>query len=256
MNNANADLSVEEARRRIQKLTRRSFLTGGIAAAVGASGLAWTNWLAPKVDEIPWPLRRVLQGNESLASAWFSPERLAPEFSASLAANPRPNGRIGLSAELDPSQWSLTVQQPERQAQTLDMAAIRALPRFESTTELKCIEGWSQVVTWGGARLSDLVAAHGLAKRGTAALRYAQLLTPDESYYVGLDMPSALHPQTMLCYEMNGAPLEAIHGAPLRLVIPVKYGVKNLKCIGQIRFLDERPADYWAERGYDWYAGL
>jgi DMSO/TMAO reductase YedYZ molybdopterin-dependent catalytic subunit len=55
---------------------------------------------------------------------------------------------------------------------------------------------------------------------------------------------------------MNGAPLSAEHGAPLRLVIPVKYGIKNLKRIGVIRFTEDRPADYWAARGYDWYAGL
>ena len=81
------------------------------------------------------------------------------------------------------------------------------------------------------------------------------LETPDSSYYVGLDMASALHPQTLLCYEMGGAPLLPAHGAPLRLVIPVKYGIKNLKRIGTIRFTDVRPPDYWAERGYDWYAG-
>jgi hypothetical protein len=74
-------------------------------------------------------------------------------------------------------------------------------------------------------------------------------------YYVGLDIASALHPQTLLCYEMNGQPLTPQHGAPLRLVIPVKFGIKNLKRIGTIRFTDVRPADYWAERGYDWYAG-
>lgn len=81
------------------------------------------------------------------------------------------------------------------------------------------------------------------------------LETPDGGYYVGLDMESALHPQTLLCYEMNGQPLSLEHGAPLRLVIPVKYGIKNIKRIGTIRYTDTRPADYWAERGYDWYAG-
>ena len=86
-------------------------------------------------------------------------------------------------------------------------------------------------------------------------LDYAALETPDGDYYVGLDMASALHPQTLLCYEMDGQPLTPEHGAPLRLVIPVKYGIKNLKQIGTIRFTDVRPADYWAERGYDWYAG-
>jgi DMSO/TMAO reductase YedYZ molybdopterin-dependent catalytic subunit len=86
-------------------------------------------------------------------------------------------------------------------------------------------------------------------------LGYAALETPDREYYVGLDMASSLHSQTLVCYEMDGRPLTPQHGAPLRLVIPVKYGIKSLKRLGTIRFTDERPADYWAGRGYDWYAG-
>ena len=70
------------------------------------------------------------------------------------------------------------------------------------------------------------------------------LSTPDGAYYVGLDAESAFHPQTLLCYEMNGMSLTPQRGAPLRLVIPVKYGIKNLKRIGTIHFTDERPADY------------
>ena len=68
-------------------------------------------------------------------------------------------------------------------------------------------------------------------------------------------MKSALHPQTLLAYEQNGKPLAEEHGAPLRLVIPVKYGIKNIKRIGKIEYTNERPADYWAEEGYDWFAG-
>ena len=82
------------------------------------------------------------------------------------------------------------------------------------------------------------------------------MATPGEGYYVGLDMESMLHPQTLLAYEINGEPLSDDHGAPLRLVTPVKYGVKNIKRIGLIRYSRNRPADYWAEQGYDWYAGL
>ena len=69
-------------------------------------------------------------------------------------------------------------------------------------------------------------------------------------------MESMLHPQTLLCYERNGSPLSQEHGAPLRLYLAVKYGYKSLKRVGLIRFQDERPTDYWGERGYDWYAGL
>lgn len=147
----------------------------------------------------------------------------------------------------------------------LTLDDIRALPRVEMTTELKCIEGWSVVVNWAGARLSDFAAKYQPPARGGGApdvrgrpqdlVRYVGLETPDGGYYVGMDMPSALHPQTLLCYEMNGQPLTPEHGAPLRLVTPVKYGIKHIKRIGRITFTDERPDDYWAERGYDWYSG-
>jgi len=64
-----------------------------------------------------------------------------------------------------------------------------------------------------------------------------------------------MHPQTILAYEMNGKPLTPEHGAPLRLVSPLKYGIKQLKRIGAIELTNERPRDYWAEQGYDWYSG-
>lgn len=148
----------------------------------------------------------------------------------------------------------------------LTLDDIRALPRVEMTTELKCIEGWSTIVNWAGARFSDFAARYQPPTRAGGGtpdvqgrpqdlVRYVGLETPDGGYYVGMDMPSALHPQTLLCYEMNGQPLTPDHGAPLRLVTPVKYGIKHIKRIGRITFTDERPGDFWAERGYDWYSG-
>ena len=119
---------------------------------------------------------------------------------------------------------------------------------------------------FGGVRFLDFATQFGLATRSGRApdpegspqdlYRYVYLATPNEDYYVGLDMASALHPQTLLCDTMNWQPLTRQHGAPLRLYLAVKYGYKSLKRIGLIRFQDERPSDFWAERGYDWYAGL
>lgn len=147
----------------------------------------------------------------------------------------------------------------------LTMDDIRRLPRVEMTTELKCVEGWSTIVTWAGARLSDFITQYQPATRNGSQpdarnrpqdlVRYVSMVTPDGGYYVGLDMPSAMHLQTLLAYEINGAPLNLAHGAPLRLVTTTKYGIKQIKRIGRIAFTDERPADFWAERGYDWYAG-
>ncbi len=146
----------------------------------------------------------------------------------------------------------------------LSLDDIKSLPRVEMTTELKCIEGWSVIVNWAGARFSNFIARFLPATRNGSQpdinragdfVRYVSLITPDGGYYVGMDMPSILHPQTLLVYEMNGAPLTLAHGAPLRLVTPTKYGIKQIKRIGRISYTDERPADYWGERGYDWYSG-
>ncbi|MGI8812703.1 MAG: molybdopterin-dependent oxidoreductase [Pyrinomonadaceae bacterium] len=146
----------------------------------------------------------------------------------------------------------------------LSLDDIKRLPRVEMTTELKCIEGWSVVVNWAGTRFSDFLALylpstmHGSQadiSRPHEFVPYVSMVTPDGGYYVGMDMPSIMHPQTLLCYEMNGAPLTMEHGAPLRLVTTTKYGIKQIKRIGRIVFTDVRPADFWAERGYDWYSG-
>lgn len=138
----------------------------------------------------------------------------------------------------------------------LTMDDIRQLPHVEMVTQMKCIEGWSEIVRWGGVRMVDFIRAYNPARAASGSSpRYMGLETPDGEYYVGLDMPSAMHPQTLLCYAINGQPLEPEHGAPLRLVTPLKYGIKHLKQIGKISFTDVRPKDYWAEQGYDWYAG-
>ena len=250
-----------EARRR----SRRAFIGLGLAGLAGIGG--W-RWLLDQPDDsgIPRPLRKALDANSRLSSAYFRETRLAPEFARSRARTPRVNGRVGLASALDPAAWRLYVQgYGSTKTQEFTLADIKALPKIEITTELKCIEGWSEVVHWAGARLSDFLVRYPLATRsGRPAdpldppadlAPFVGMLTPDEQYYVGLDMPSALHPQTLLCYEMNGEPLTAAHGAPLRLVTPLKYGIKHLKRIGTIAFADTRPKDYWAELGYDWDAG-
>jgi DMSO/TMAO reductase YedYZ molybdopterin-dependent catalytic subunit len=166
----------------------------------------------------------------------------------------RVNGRIGMDDDLDPAAWRLRVHGPAGAPRLFTLADVQALPAVSMTTELKCIEGWSNVVHWTGARLADF-ARHYRFGTADSLPDYVRLETPDGGYYVGLDRASALHPQTLLCYAMNDAPLTPDHGAPLRLVIPVKYGIKSIKQIGVLRFTDVRPGDYWAERGYDWYAG-
>ncbi len=255
------------AEQQIQRLTRRSFVVGAGAALTGFG--AW-RWLTTAVSErgVPWPLRRVLHFNEGLAENLGAPRHLAPTFPAERVQGAgRTNGQIGLFGAVDPAGWELLVHHEGRgPARAIRLRDLQPLPRVDLVTELKCVEGWSEVMHFGGTRFLDFVLRFGLATRSGRApdpernpedlYRYVYLATPDEDYFVGLDMASALHPQTLLCDVMNGQPLSREHGSPLRLYLAVKYGYKSLKRVGLIRFQDEQPADYWVNRGYDWYAGL
>lgn len=134
---------------------------------------------------------------------------------------------------------------------------ILKLPRHELVTEFKCIEGWSQIIHWGGVRMADFIDAYPPAKKPDGSLpRYVYMETPNGDYYVGYDLQVCRHPQTLLVTEMAGKPLTQRHGAPLRLHAPTKYGYKQIKRIGLIAYTDLKPDDYWTKLGYDWYAGL
>lgn len=138
----------------------------------------------------------------------------------------------------------------------LTMADILALPHRDEVVQFKCIEGWSEIVHWGGARVSDLIAKYPPAKINGRDPRYVYMETADGEYFVGLDYASVMHPQSLLVYEMSGQPINKWHGAPLRLAMPLKYGYKQIKQIAKIEYTNVRPKDYWARLGYDWYAGF
>jgi hypothetical protein len=231
----------------ISRLTRRSFLKGGVAAAAGFG--TWM-WIRESLHEggIPKPLRRAEQADDVFSRALFSESRLARTFNAADITEARANGDIGLGDDPEPD-WKLEIEG----ASPVTLDQIRALPKVEEITQFKCIEGWNYIMKWGGAKFSDFAAAHATSLMNKP---WVGLETPDGDYYVGLDRASAMHPQTLLAYEMNGQPLTNEHGAPLRLLIPVKYGIKNLKRIGLIKFTDTRPHDYWAENGYDYDSGF
>ena len=236
------------------KRSRRAFLS--FSGAIIASVLGWEwIWSRPMEDGLPRPFRRVLDCNGSLASRLlFDDQHLSPQFSAGSIESLRPNGDIGLDDDLDDSNWKIAVR-PDDFAPSFQITLddIRAVPKTEHITEFKCIEGWSTITRWGGARFRDFVSRYS---PGSNHAKFVGLVTPNQDYFVGIDMASMMHPQTLLCYEMNGQPLREEHGAPLRLVIPVKYGIKSIKRIATISFTQSRPPDYWANNGYDYYAGL
>lgn len=245
--------------REIARRTRRSFVGAAIA---GAAGLAAWQWLRtrPESDGQPWPLRKTLEVNEKIAGKLVSDQHRQPELPfGSAPKNPRVNGDLGLTSDIDLAAWRLNLEGLAAGDGTgsLSVDAVKDFEPVNVAMRLCCIEGWSVAVNWTGTRFRDFAARYAPAS-GTSGKprKYVSMTTPDGDYFVGLDMASVLHPQTLLCYAIDDQPLTPEHGAPLRLVIPSKYGVKNIKRIGTISYTDQKPADYWTQQGYDWFAGL
>jgi hypothetical protein len=138
----------------------------------------------------------------------------------------------------------------------LTIEDILRLPRHEMVTQFKCIEGWSEIVHWAGVRMADFLETYPPERLNGREPRYVYMETPDGAYYTGYNLEACRHPQTLLVTEMMGQPINQFHGAPLRLHMPIKYGYKQIKRIALIRYMDQKPDDYWTRLGYDWYAGL
>ncbi len=237
-----------------RRRSRRSFLGFGVAMAAGYLGFRHIQ-NRPETDNLPDILRTGLEGNEALWSTIGSDTRLARTFDQDDREDIRVNGRIGIRDEIDLDAWELSIVGVDGELiETLTLDDIQALGGEEIVWEHKCIEGWSTIVGWTGAKFSDLARRYYDSGAVPADHEYVALRTPDDGYYVGLDREMIHHPQTLLAWGLNGEPLTQLHGAPLRLATPIVYGIKQLKRIGTIEFTNERPPDYWAERGYDWHA--
>lgn len=252
-----------------RKIKRRTFISFSVFTIASATGYGIWSWFRslPRIDNrLSWVSRKVLRFNERVNKIFYSNRHLAPTYPPSRAVSrPRINGLLGLSKEFDTSTWKLKVIDSFGKEIFLTLQELKSLPKTDLTFDFKCIEGWDEIVHYGGVKFSDFLVHYGLGTHSGKNIsdqdpddwfNYVGLETPDKKYFVGMDMKSMLHPQTILAYELNGKELPLIHGAPLRLITPVKYGVKNIKRISLIYFSDQRPGDYWFERGYDYDLGL
>jgi DMSO/TMAO reductase YedYZ molybdopterin-dependent catalytic subunit len=135
----------------------------------------------------------------------------------------------------------------------LSVPELQSLPFTSMVIRHVCVEGWAAIVQWGGVKLRDLLT---LAQLKPSA-KYVYFKSAD-GYYESWDLASSLHPQTLLAYQMNGAPLPPENGAPLRLAAPIKLGYKQSKWVTEVvvtsQLLPKR--GYWEDLGYEWFAGL
>jgi DMSO/TMAO reductase YedYZ molybdopterin-dependent catalytic subunit len=190
------------------------------------------------------------------ASAWlFRRSHLAPTF-ADAELTPFEKFPINGYDVDDPGvifeNWTLTVSGGVQKPGEYKLAQIQALPRVRQNTLHVCVEGWDVVGRFGGARLSDFLNMIG----ADTSARFLTLTCADD-YYESLDMATALHPQTLLCYEMYDRPLTREHGAPLRLNVPTKVGYKQAKYLTALKVTNVlHRVGYWEDQGYSSFYGL
>lgn len=244
------------SRRDLQRRLATSVIAGLIFASA-ALGTFLAIRYGPTEGKLPVALRKVQVLNEKVGRKLVSSERAAPSKEAPpKGRQPRINGLIGLRDDVDPETYRVIVDSGSKHLE-LTIDEMMDLPRTEASNDFKCVEGWTEVFQYAGVRFSDFMKIEGVGLHDDGTpYPYVGMETPDGNYYVSLDMASMMSPDTVLAWEMNGAELEVENGYPLRLIVPSKYGIKNLKRIGRIFFSDERPPDYWHKRGYDWFSGL
>jgi DMSO/TMAO reductase YedYZ molybdopterin-dependent catalytic subunit len=257
---------------RLHQLARRDVLlfgAGALAVVAGAGFLLPQNTLTRlgvrRNMDSPgkeWLLNRALRIDDDVAEALYSENRMVPTYTKSQITELKNNYN---GATPDPgyiSGWKLTLD-GLASGLTISLGIRNLMTRFsihEQITQLTCVEGWSAIAWWAGLRFDDLLYAYPPMSQAKWA-RVESSVNLDaagnsDPYFMSLDLATARHPQTLLATHFNGLPLTVDHGAPLRLLAPVKLGLKNVKAITKITYSAEEPRDYWAERGYSRYDGI
>ena len=148
--------------------------------------------------------------------------------------------------------WRLEVSGLVKTPLNLTLDDLTKLRRVTQRVNHYCVEGWTAVATWTGVRVSELARVAGILPDA----QYVDFESFDSDYHESWDMESAMHPQTLIAYGMDGAYLGPGHGAPARLHSPIKLGYKSVKYLTRVVFLPTRTGGYWSDQGYEWHAGV
>ncbi len=232
--------------RKFKSMGRRELLKLSPVVALGAFAI-------PGVQS--HLLKAGLGFSDWASSLLFRSGHLAPTFADS---DVTPFAKFPLNTydvddpEINLSNWNLSVSGAVQKPGNYTLQQIQALPKVAQNTRHVCVEGWDVIGRFGGARLSEFLNMIGADR----SARFITLECADD-YYESLDMTTALHPQTLLCYEMYDQPLTRGHGAPLRLNVPTKIGYKQAKYLTGLKVTHVlEKAGYWEDQGYSEFYGL
>lgn len=239
------------SRPQIERIERRLFLRRSLSLGALAllSGCNVTD--AESVQKALWAMSR---WNDRVQGWIFDPGRLAPEFPESAITMPFPFNAFYSRDKVpvvDARDYRLELGGLVREKRPWTLPELHALqPQVSQVTRLICVEGWSAIGKWSGVRFSDFLKHIG----ADLAAKYVGFRCADR-YYTSIDMPTALHPQTLLAFRFADEILPAPFGFPMKLRIPTKLGFKNPKHIVAIFVTNEYPGGYWEDQGYNWFSG-
>lgn len=235
-------------------IDRRKFM--GLAGSA-----AWSALLAACDSRGPKGAEKILRyaerKNESLERALFRHTSMdAPVAGSRLAGNALPSYFVSKTVpvwnEAERGRWTLEVSGLVNRPLKLTLEDLQKLPRTTQRVNHYCVEGWTAVEEWTGCRMRDLAQLAGVQP----SAKYVDFQSFDSGYHESWDLESAVHPQTVVAYGLDGRMLGPAHGAPARVYSPTKLGYKNTKYLTRILFMPARNGGYWSDEGYEWYGGV
>jgi len=252
----------------------RRGLIGAASAGFGGLILAGCDRLATappltkfigSAEGLTYRAQRLLLAGQPLARE-FSARDISPVFKSNGTHMPD-SDVYQLWLKNSFADWRLAVGGMVRQPLTLSLADLRAMPSRTQITRHDCVEGWSAIGQWQGIPLAHILAVADILPAARFAVFYCAddldaSLDGSGQYYESIDLIDAFHPQTILAFALNGKPLDAAHGAPLRLRVERQLGYKQAKYLMRIALVSRLDAikggkgGYWEDRGYEWYAGI
>jgi len=244
---------------------RQALTSASAALLAGCDALSNSAWF-PKLlgigEHLSSGAQHLLTSRRSMAQE-FTEADLSPEFRGNGTENPEDAEYQALAAR-GFEDWKLQVDGLVQEPAAFTLSELRAMPSRTQITRHDCVEGWSAIGKWTGVQLSHVL---GLVRLQPDA-RYVVFHCADpmwgtpEKYYESIDLEDAMHPQTILAYELNGKTLPIKNGAPLRVRIERQLGYKMAKYIMRIEVVSTfeniggGKGGYWEDRGYEWFAGI
>ena len=244
------DAVLKEALSRLEQPSRRLFLRRSLTLG-GLSLLTSCSITDSKSAEAA--LMKISRFNDTVQSWLFDPNRLAPTYPESMITRPFPFNAFydeDKAPEVDADGFRLEVTGRVADRRAWSLAELSALPQTDQITRHICVEGWSAIGRWGGVPFAVFLRRVGADLNA----KYVGFKCADD-YYTSIDMPTALHPQTLLALSYDGQPLPRRYGFPMKLRMPTKLGYKNPKHIQAIFVTNTYPGGYWEDQGYNWFGG-